>query len=225
MYTFISVCVCVCVCQLFHSIYDVLVGSYLSLVREMMWMCDSQYLCTIFISTVFFSINSSIRNKPFFPFSLSLSLILSFSISFLLIFSSFFDERYAKVIRIFFCLFFFCFQKRAIRSLFHITYILSATHKTESCKRHKWNNKPSFSFYLSAAVGFVCVFFSVHFLLVFDYFYLTWFCCYTSSFFIAVAGCCFSSNERRKKTNRQEQSYNLNAEKEVWEDKLQCLNK
>lgn len=130
-------------CVSCSTLYLMLVGSCLSMEREMR-MCDSQYLCSIFISTVFFSINSSIshiRSKCFF-----------FSCC------SFAEVRVL-------CVCFFCYWTISVTKL---------EIEIEEAKR-----RSTIVFIL-----FICccwlVFFRFYF--AFDYFYLTWFCCYTSSF-------------------------------------------
>lgn len=167
----------------------------------------AQYLCTVFISTVFFSINFSIRSESL------LSLFPFCSIFFIPFFSDFvvvvpFDERYARTIRIFpliFSLSWFCSQKgsnsMSLSLYLSFTYsflLLSATHKNRMMRKAQVK-RCTIVFILFICCRRFCVCVSVFFLLVFDYFYLTWFCCNTSSFFIAGIGCCFSSNERREK--------------------------
>lgn len=126
----------------------------------------AQYLCTVFISTVFFSINFSIRSKPFLSLPRSIFSIPIF-FWFCCCWSFWWEirENYSNFFPLIFSLSRFCFQKASnsmslslyLSCIFtYSVLLLSATHKTEWCERYKWNDVPSFSFYLSAAVGFVC---------------------------------------------------------------------
>lgn len=121
-----------CECQLFQL--NIWCSRWLLFVageRDATNVWLAQYLCTVFISTVFFSINFSIRNKPFSSLSCSFSrnLALSFSFHFFCFCcccSSFWWEIRESYSNFFSNIFFFhfCFQKRAILVSLSFVHIL-----------------------------------------------------------------------------------------------------